>query len=73
MLYWLDRVGYKGYLSLDQYPYREEPEQATAESIAWLQALRRVVERMGSDQITEVIRRGDATEAQRLVRTAMLG
>jgi xylose isomerase len=73
MLYWLDRVGYRGYLSMDQYPYREEPEQAIAESIAWLRALRRVVDRMGKDQITDVIRRGNASEAQRLVRAAMLG
>ena len=73
MLYWLDRAGYQGYLSMDQYPYREEPEQAIAESIAWLLALRRVVDRMGSDHITQVIRRGNASEAQRLVRTAMFG
>ena len=73
MLYWLDRAGYQGYLSMDQYPYREEPEQAIAESIAWLLALRRVVDRMGSENITEVIRRGNAAEAQRLVRTAMFG
>ena len=73
MLYWLDRVGYQGYLSMDQYPYREEPEQAIAESIAWLRALRRVVDHMGSDAITDVIRRGNAAEAQHLVRTAMLG
>jgi xylose isomerase len=73
MLYWLDRVGYRGYLSMDQYPYREEPEQAIAESIAWLRALRRVVDRMGNDSITQVIRRGNAAEAQHLVRAAMLG
>ena len=73
MLYWLDRAGYQGYLSMDQYPYREEPEQAIAESIAWLLALRRVVDRMGSEHITQVIRRGNAAEAQRLVRTAMFG
>jgi xylose isomerase len=73
MLYWLDRVGYQGYLSMDQYPYREEPEEAICESIAWLQALRRVVDRMGNEAITQMIRRGNAAEAQRLVRTAMLG
>jgi xylose isomerase len=73
LLYWLDRADYRGYLSLDQYPYREEPEFAIAESIAWLRAMRRVVDRMGADNITQVIRRGDAAEAQRLVRTAMFG
>jgi xylose isomerase len=73
MLYWLDRTGYAGYLSLDQYPYREDPESAIAESIRWLQAMREVVDRAGHDCITGVIRRGDATEASRLVREAMFG
>ena len=27
LLYWLDRIGYDGYLSMDQYPYREEPRK----------------------------------------------
>ena len=73
LLYWLDRVGYQGFLSLDQYPYREDPDQAIAESIAWLRALRVIVDRMGPDRIGEVLRAGDATEASRLVRAAMMG
>jgi len=73
LLYWLDRVGYDGYLSLDQYPYREEPEEAITESVLWLQAMRTLVKRMGHDHITEVIRTGNAALAQRLVRQAMMG
>lgn len=73
LLYWLDRVGYEGYLSLDQYPYREEPEEAITESVRWLQAMRKVVDRMGHDHITEVIRQGNAAAAQRMVRQAMFG
>ena len=72
LLYWLDRVGYAGYLSLDQYPYREEPEEAITESILWLQALRKMLDRMGHDRITEVIRGGNAAAAQRLVRQALM-
>jgi sugar phosphate isomerase/epimerase len=72
LLYWLDRIGYEGFLSLDQYPYREEPEEAITESILWLQAMRTLVERMGHDRITEVIRGGNAAHAQRLVREAMM-
>jgi len=72
LLYWLDRVGYQGYLSLDQYPYREEPEHAIAESIGWLRALRTIVTRMGAERVAEVLRSGDATAASRLVRQAMM-
>jgi xylose isomerase len=72
LLYWLDRVGYDGYLSLDQYPYREQPEEAITESVLWLQAMRTMVERMGHDRIGEVIRTGNAALAQRLIRQAMM-
>jgi sugar phosphate isomerase/epimerase len=35
-LYWLDRSGYTGWLSMDQYPYREDAAGAIGESILWL-------------------------------------
>jgi xylose isomerase len=73
LLYWLDRVGYQGFLSLDQYPYREDPDQAIAESIAWLRALRVIVDRMGPERIGQVLQSGEATAASRLVRAAMMG
>lgn len=73
LLYWLDRVGYEGFLSMDQYPYREDTERAIAESIQWLKAFRRIINQVGSDCITDVIRRGDATEASRMLREAMFG
>jgi xylose isomerase len=72
LLYWLDRVGYDGYLSFDQYPYRQDPEEAITESVLWLKALRKVLDRMGHDHITEVIRGGNASAAQRMVREAMM-
>ncbi len=40
-LHWLDRVGYDGWISMDQYPYREEAAEAIGESIAWLTAIDR--------------------------------
>lgn len=73
LLYWLDRVGYQGFLSLDQYPYREDPDQAIAESIAWLRALRVIVDRMGPQRIGQLLQFGDAAAASRLVRAAMMG
>ena len=39
LLYWLDRTGYEGYLSMDQYPYREDTERAISESIQWLKSV----------------------------------
>ena len=36
VLYWLDRCGYEGWLSMGQYQYREEATDAIGESILWL-------------------------------------
>ena len=58
---------------MDQYPYREDTERAISESIQWLKAFRTIINRAGMDMITDVIRRGDATEASRMLREAMFG
>ncbi len=72
LAYWLVRSGYKGWLTLDIFPYREEKVPAAIESFAWLRhALGRVQEK-GMDAITEVVRRGEGTDSVRLVRE-MLG
>ena len=73
LLYWLDRTGYEGYLSMDQYPYREDTERAIRESIRCLKAFRTIINRAGMDAITDVIRRGGATEASAMLREAMFG
>jgi len=73
MLYWLDRMGYSGFLSLDQYPYREDPEQAIAESIEWLKVFRAMLDRVGLERVTEVLKSGNATASQALLRQAIAG
>ncbi|MBI5723860.1 MAG: TIM barrel protein [Planctomycetes bacterium] len=71
MLYWLDRTGYDDYYTLDIFPYRENGLRAVEESIAWVNGLRGLLEKMGLDRIAEVIRKGDATESSRLLREAI--
>ncbi len=73
ILYWLDRTGYSGYFSMDQYPYREDPIRAIDESLQWLKLLRKMLQRIGHDRVQEVICRGDATEASAMLRQAMSG
>lgn len=41
LLFWLDRLGYDGWISMDQYPYREDAAAAIGESVAWLRGLDR--------------------------------
>jgi xylose isomerase len=71
LVYWLKRVGYKGWLTLDIFPYREDGVRAATECREWMEGLFRAVERLGMDTIGEVIRGADATAASALVRKAM--
>jgi len=71
-VYWLRRLNYKGWLTLDIFPYREDGVRAATQSRDWIQALFRAVDRIGLDSFGEVIRRGDACEAIDFVRRALV-
>ncbi len=72
LLYWLDRTGYKGWYSMDQYPYREDACGALSESIAWLRGLQ---ERLDAHrtEIDELFKARDAVATSRLLRRMLLG
>ena len=60
LLYWLDRMDYDGWYALDIFPYRENGIRAAAESIRWIKGLHGLLDKMGRDNIAEVIADGDA-------------
>ena len=70
-MYWLKRVNYKGWLTLDIFPYREDGVRAATECREWMEAMFRAVDRVGMDRFAEVIAGADATQASRLVREAL--
>lgn len=72
LLYWLRRTGYDGWLTLDIFPYREDGIKAASESIEWLKGMFKVLEKMGEERIASVIASADATEASKLLRSALL-
>lgn len=72
LVYWLKRVGYPGWLTLDIFPYREDGVRAATECRAWMDGIFKAVDRLGMDRIAKVIRNADATEASALVRKALL-
>ncbi len=72
LFYWLDRTGYDGWYSVDQYPYREDPVCAVRESLEWMQGLHRLVQRIGRARIDAVIQSGDATAASAMLREGFL-
>lgn len=66
--YWLKRTKYDGYLTIDQFPYREDGRDAVEESAKWMDALEGTVERFGLDEISAVIGKKDAIQASRMIR-----
>jgi sugar phosphate isomerase/epimerase len=72
MLYWLDRTGYTGWISMDQYPYREDAAGAIGESIQWLVGYESIVQKH-KQTIDTLIQRQDAVETSRFLRRVMLG
>lgn len=68
LVYWIKRLNYKGWLTLDVFPYREEKLSAARECFAWLEFLFDAVEKAGMDKISEVIQQADGCVATRVVR-----
>ena len=72
MLYWLDKCGYEGWLSMDQYPYREDAVGAISESINWLKAFDGIMIN-NRDKIATAIAEGDAVKTSKFMRTVLIG
>jgi xylose isomerase len=73
LVYWLQRLDYRGWLTLDIFPYREDGVRAATQCREWMEGLFAAVDRVGREAFGEVIRGADATEATALVREALLG
>lgn len=71
MLYWLDRCGYQGWLSMDQYPYREEAADAIGESVLWLRQFDQVM-RQHRQEIDTLVSANDAVATSRFLRRVLL-
>ena len=71
LVYWLKRVEYEGWLTLDIFPFREDGVQAVKESQRWLEGFFRAVESIGMQHIAEVIECGDACASSALIRKAI--
>ncbi len=68
LLYWLNRLGYKGWYSMDQYPYREEAQGALNASVRFIEGLWAKMQMLGLDRFDKVIAGGNAVEMSALVR-----
>ena len=69
--YWLRRLNYTGWLTLDIFPYREDGVAAATQCREWMTGFFRAVDRVGLDRFTQVIATADACKSTELVRTAL--
>lgn len=67
MLYWLDRVGYAGWLSFDPHSILEDPSKMVLESLRYVKGMISVMEQIGKDAIEDAIRSRQVTEIMALV------
>lgn len=67
LLFWLKKTGYDGWLSMDQYPYREDAIDAISESIHWIKKYEQIVDE-NFNEIDSLIQLNDAVETSRFMR-----
>jgi xylose isomerase len=67
-LYWLDRCGYTGWLSMDQYPYREDAAGAIGESILWLTYFSTILDEYRAD-MDRLVEQQDPVATSRFLRS----
>lgn len=67
LLFWLKKTGYDGWLSMDQYPYREDGAAAIAESILWVKKFEKLVDDH-FNEIESLISANDAVETSKFLR-----
>lgn len=72
-IYWLRKTGYAGYLTLDQFPYREDGRNAVSESAEWLDFLESLVDNADLCEIERIISENDAVKSSQLMRKLLRG
>jgi len=59
--YWLRKINYHGWISLDIYPYREDPIKMCQRSIENLKILDKLIDKIGMKNLEEAMNTGDST------------
>jgi xylose isomerase len=70
--YWLRKTGYNGWLTIDQFPYREDGRDAVEESAKWLDALESLLDNADINEIAETIAKKDAIKSSKLMRKLLI-
>jgi len=63
LMFWLKEIGYEGWFSMDQYPYREDGKGALQGSVEFLQGIDAMLDETARGEIRGIIERGEAVES----------
>ena len=69
--YWLKRTNYQGYISTDQYPYREDGRDACNESVRWFDIFEDLADRIDERILSSLFESGNACEISKFLRKLM--
>ncbi|MDA8408776.1 MAG: sugar phosphate isomerase/epimerase [Treponema sp.] len=73
LLFWLREVGYDGWYSMDQYPYREDGQGALRNSVEFLQSLETMLDEGAMKELRGLIAEGDAVKSTAWFRAKVFG
>lgn len=69
LLFWLKDLGYSGWYSMDQYPYREDAQGALRNSVEFLQGIEAMLTDSAMEELRALTARGDAVKSTAWVRS----
>jgi sugar phosphate isomerase/epimerase len=72
ILYWLEKTGYDGWISMDQYPYREDGYGAIRASVLFLQRLAGILDRIGATEVRKLLAQRDPVATAQFIREHLL-
>ncbi|MFQ5998488.1 MAG: sugar phosphate isomerase/epimerase family protein [Candidatus Bathyarchaeia archaeon] len=67
-MYWLRKLNYDGWISLDIYPYREDTVSACERSIENLELMNHMIDQLGMDTLDHCTKQGDPIETTAILR-----
>ncbi|WP_256762001.1 sugar phosphate isomerase/epimerase [Cohnella sp. WQ 127256] len=70
--YWLKRTNYNGWLSIDQYPYREDGLEAVREGVNAMESFVQLTDRLNVEEVEALLKSGSAVQATAFLRKLLL-
>jgi xylose isomerase len=71
--YWMKRLNYNGWLSVDQYPYREDSVRAMTQTMKWIMAFDSAAHKIEDVRAEKIFRDQDSVDSSALMQELIFG